>query len=55
MPSSIGDAGAAALRSKAGFVPREMEDKWFVFSEEPWLFVHRSCTGIGQGIHGEDS
>jgi hypothetical protein len=29
----------------AGVIPREMEDKWFVFYEEPWLYVHRSWTG----------
>ena len=29
-----------------GLVPREMEDKWFVFYDEPWLFFHRSWTGL---------
>lgn len=29
-----------------GVVPREMEDRWFVFFEEPWLYLHRSWTGI---------
>lgn len=29
-----------------GSVPREMEDKWFIFYEEPWLYLHRSWTGI---------
>lgn len=28
-----------------GLVPREMEDKWFVYFEDPWLFLHRSWTG----------
>lgn len=32
-------------RIKAGAVPKEMEDKWFVFYEEPWLYLHRSWTG----------
>jgi hypothetical protein len=34
-------------RIKLGSVPREMEDKWFVFYEEPWLHFHRSWTGFG--------
>lgn len=24
-----------------------MEDKWFAFYEEPWLYLHRSWTGFG--------
>jgi hypothetical protein len=32
-------------RIKRGVIPREMEDKWFVFYEEPWLYFHRSWTG----------
>ena len=35
----------AALRR--GFVPTEMEDKWFVFEDEGWLYFHRSWTGYG--------
>jgi hypothetical protein len=30
---------------KEGLVPREMEDKWFVYFAEPHLFFHRSWTG----------
>ena len=33
-------------RLKEGEVPRRMEDKWFVFYEEPWLYLHRSWTGF---------
>jgi hypothetical protein len=29
-----------------GLVPREMEDKWFMFFERGELYVHRSWTGI---------
>lgn len=29
-----------------GTVPREMEDKWFIFYEAPWLYMHRSWTGF---------
>lgn len=31
---------------KSGLIPLEMEDKWFMFFEEPWLYVHRSWTGF---------
>ena len=34
----------AALQ--AGLVPEEMEDKWFIFFEDPWLYLHRSWTGF---------
>ncbi len=30
---------------KHGVIPAEMEDKWFIFYEEPWLYFHRSWTG----------
>ncbi len=29
-----------------GLIPEQMEDKWFIFYEEPWLYFHRSWTGI---------
>jgi hypothetical protein len=32
-------------RIKDGSVPECMEDKWFIFYEEPWLYFHRSWTG----------
>jgi hypothetical protein len=32
-------------RLKTGLIPREMEDKWFIYYEEPHLFLHRSWTG----------
>jgi ADP-ribosyl-[dinitrogen reductase] hydrolase len=34
-------------RIKKGLIPEQMEDKWFVFYEEGWLFFHRSWTGFG--------
>src|SRR5262245_2892281 len=40
-----------------GLVPEEMEDKWFVFYEAPWLWFHRSWTGIaiyGVRLEGND-
>ena len=30
---------------KQGLVPQQMEDKWFIYYEEPYLFLHRSWTG----------
>jgi len=32
-------------RLQIGLVPQEMEDKWFIYFEEGWLFFHRSWTG----------
>ena len=37
---------AEHARVARGLVPVEMEDKWFVFYEAPWLWLHRSWTGI---------
>ena len=28
-----------------GLIPQVMEDKWFIYYEEPCLFFHRSWTG----------
>jgi hypothetical protein len=37
---------AAELSSIAGgLIPRQMEDKWFIYYEEPWVYVHRSWSG----------
>ncbi|PHM08898.1 hypothetical protein [Nostoc sp. 'Peltigera malacea cyanobiont' DB3992] len=30
----------------AGVIPEQMEDKWFIFYEAPWLYLHRSWTGF---------
>jgi hypothetical protein len=32
-------------RLSFGEVPQQMEDKWFIFLEDSWLFFHRSWTG----------
>jgi hypothetical protein len=37
------DSGQFA-RLKEGLVPQQMEDKWFIYYEEPYLFLHRSWT-----------
>ena len=32
-------------RISKGLIPQAMEDKWFIYFEEPYLFLHRSWTG----------
>lgn len=32
-------------RMRRGFIPRGMEDRWFVYFEDSWLNFHRSWTG----------
>lgn len=32
-------------RIRIGLVPREMEDKWFIYYDDHTLNIHRSCTG----------
>lgn len=29
-----------------GIIPRDMDDRWFVYYEAPFLFLHRSWTGF---------
>lgn len=38
------DAEFATLR--AGRIPREMEDRWFVVYNAPWFYVHRCGSGV---------
>jgi len=28
-----------------GLIPESMDDKWFIFLEDNWLYLHRSWTG----------
>jgi hypothetical protein len=30
----------------AGLIPVEMEDRWFIYYEAPWLYLNRSWTGF---------
>ena len=30
-----------------GLIPQQMEDKWFIYYEDEWLYFHRSWTGHG--------
>ena len=32
--------------AQLGLIPNEMKDKWFVHYEEPYLYFHRSWTGL---------
>jgi hypothetical protein len=36
---------AQFARLRMGLVPQEMENKWFIYFDEPYLCVHRSWTG----------
>lgn len=36
----------AYARLRRGFIPRDMDDKWFIFLEDDWLSFHRSWTGF---------
>jgi hypothetical protein len=56
---------AEHARVLAGLVPVEMEDKWFIFHEGGWLYLHRSWTGtciyavrlraVGEGSEVEET
>ena len=39
----FGDADAEKIVH--GFKPRDMDDKWFVYSEDDWVYFVRSWTG----------
>ena len=32
-------------RLQRGFIPKQMESKWYIFLEGDWLYFHRSWTG----------
>ena len=36
---------ADAERMMQGFIPQQMEDKWFIYFDESWLYFLRSWTG----------
>ena len=33
-------------RMQRGVIPRDMDDKWFIYFEDGWFFFHRSWTGF---------
>ena len=46
LPYSRTFDAAELARVQRGLVPAQMEDKWHIFFEEPWLYLHRSWSGI---------
>lgn len=34
-------------RIQQGLIPEQMEDKWFIYYDNLWLYFHRSWTGAG--------
>jgi hypothetical protein len=32
-------------RMRQGFIPRDMDDRWYVYFQDGWLNFHRSWTG----------
>lgn len=52
LPYSATFAADEAILLRRGLVPRQMEDKWFIFWEGDSLFLHRSWSG--QGIYRVD-
>ena len=43
LPLLFSDADGEQI--KIGHVPEDMDDKWFIFFENGWLYFHRSWTG----------
>ncbi|AOR65592.1 hypothetical protein [Pectobacterium wasabiae] len=37
---------AEAEKMRQGVIPKQMEDKWFIYFEDGWLRFHRSWTGF---------
>jgi hypothetical protein len=46
IPYAVEFSSEEYQKLRAGLVPQQMEDKWFVYFEEPYLFFHRSWTGF---------
>ncbi len=40
-------SGAEMQAIASGYIPMDMNDKWFAFMEDDRLFLHRSWTGLG--------
>ena len=43
LPLVFAESQAETLRH--GLIPLDMNDRWFIFFEEEWLYFHRSWTG----------
>lgn len=46
LPLELRLSGDELVRLKRGSIPEEMEDKWFVYHEDGWVYFHRSWTGF---------
>ena len=48
VPLNVGFSDEQMGKIKSGFIPEEMEDKWFIYyvEEEQSLYLHRSWTGF---------
>ncbi len=38
-------SGKDVEKIKYGYIPEEMEDKWFIYFDDNFLYFHRSWTG----------
>lgn len=54
LPTTRADLGFAAsytppefAQIQQGLIPQAMEDKWFIYYDNLWLYFHRSWTGAG--------
>lgn len=45
VPCTLSVSHEEFRRIKQGFLPQGMEDKWFIYYEAPFLYLHRSWTG----------
>ena len=44
IPLAVSDQEYESI--KLGYIPREMEDKWFLYMDRDTLYIHRSWTGF---------
>tara|TARA_R110002020_G_scaffold279104_2_gene494495 strand:+ start:5747 stop:6091 length:345 start_codon:yes stop_codon:yes gene_type:complete len=52
--ASFSESDAATIM--AGHIPKDMDDKWFIYSEGDWIYFVRSWTGFHiYGIRLADS
>ena len=45
IPYAESFSGPEYSKLREGLIPQAMEDKWFIYFDEPHLFLHRSWTG----------
>lgn len=47
LPLTLSLTPAQFKRVKLGTIPGSMEDRWFGYFEDGWLYLHRSWSGFG--------